>query len=152
MMRALATRRYRVAETKRPFRAAVRPTPGQREKTASRPGSIANAANTADTEAAVKVQTRVRVWLFGALSALSPERPMVLEFTSGFTARQVIEAMAVRCGPALPAQALDETGSLLRCCRLFVDGFPVEDLDLPLGADGPSVEIEMILLMGYEGG
>ncbi len=140
MMRATATRRYRVADNKCPGRGADRAQPRRRKNSPFQPDGNAGAV------------TRVRVWLFGALSALSPERPLVLEFTSGFTARQVIEAMAVRCGPALPAQALDETGSLLRCCRLFIDGFPVEDLDLPLGADGSAVEIEMILLMGYEGG
>ena len=94
----------------------------------------------------------VRVWLFGALAALSPERPVELHFPAGFTARNAIEAMAERCGPALLDQVLCAEGSLLRYCRVFVNGLPVEDLDLPLASDRPAVEIEMILLMGYEGG
>jgi hypothetical protein len=77
---------------------------------------------------------------------------VVLHFPTGFSARNAIEAMAARCGPALLDQVLDAEGSLLRYCRVFVNGLPVEDLDTALAADGPAVEIEMILLMGYEGG
>lgn len=94
----------------------------------------------------------VRVWLFGALSALSPERPMTLLFPAGCTSREVIEAMGERCGPALLDQVLEEGGSLLGCCRVFANGLAVEDLDAPLTGAGSAMDVEMILLMGYEGG
>ncbi len=97
-------------------------------------------------------QVAVRVWLFGALSTLSSERPLVLNFTPGFTVRDVINELGNRCGPAFLNQVLCAEGSLLRCCRLFADGSPVDELDAPLGADGSAIEVEIILLMGYEGG
>ncbi len=94
----------------------------------------------------------VRVWLFGALANLSPERPMVMTFPTGFTARDVIAAMAARCKPGLLEQVVCAEGSLLRHCRLFADGLPIDDLDAALSKDGSAIEVEMILLMGYEGG
>lgn len=100
-----------------------------------------------DTEIAVSV------WLFGALSTLGPKRPFVLKFSTGVSARQVIAAISERCGPAFLEQVLCTAGSLLRCCRVFADGLPVDDLDAPLLAGGGStVEVEMIVMMSYEGG
>ncbi|MHA1108397.1 MAG: hypothetical protein ACTSQV_04685 [Alphaproteobacteria bacterium] len=94
----------------------------------------------------------VRIWLFGALASLSTERPLALTFPAGSTARDVVAAMAARCKPGFLDQVLCADGSLLRHCRLFADGLPIDDLDAPLGEDGGAIEIEMILLMGYEGG
>jgi hypothetical protein len=64
----------------------------------------------------------------------------------------VIAAIGERCGPAFLEQVLWTAGSLLRCCRVFADGLPVDDLDAPLTADGSTVEVEMIVMMSYEGG
>ena len=94
----------------------------------------------------------VRIWLFGALAALSPERPLDLKFAAGFTARDVIKAMAERCDSALSDHVLDDAGTLVRYCRIFADGRAVEDLDTPLTGRTADMDIEMILLMGYEGG
>ena len=107
---------------------------------------------TAGTDSCPAAGIAVRVWLFGALSNLSVERPLVLNFAAGFTVRDVINEIGKRCGPVFLNQVLCAEGSLLRCCRLFADGSPVDELDAPLGTDGSAIEVEMILLMGYEGG
>lgn len=92
------------------------------------------------------------VWLFGALSALTPERPVVLRLGEGFTAYDVIEAMGDRLGPAFLDRVLCAPGEKFSHCRIFADGVTVDDLDTPLCAAGSTAEIEMILLIAAEGG
>ena len=97
-------------------------------------------------------EVRLRVWLFGILAAVTAERPVVLDLPRGFTAGDVIGALGARFGrefldrfPPTPAQTI-------KCCRIFANGEPVDDLDAPLAAQGASVEFEMILLVAFEGG
>lgn len=94
----------------------------------------------------------VRVWLFGALSALAAERPMILQLPSGIGAGDVIDAVGRRLGRPFLDQVLSGPDSLYRCCRLFANGHPVSSLSAPLAAGESAVEIELLLLMGYEGG
>ena len=42
--------------------------------------------------------TTVRVWLFGALSALTPERPLVLSLSERFTVGDVVARLGDRLG------------------------------------------------------
>jgi hypothetical protein len=93
-----------------------------------------------------------RIWLFGALSTLGAERPMMVQLRPDATAGDVIEAIGQRFGRRFLDQVLSEPGALFRCCRIFADGRPIHAFDEPLLPDGPAVEIEILLLMGYEGG
>lgn len=94
----------------------------------------------------------VRVWLFGALSALAPARPVVLGLAAGFTPGDVIAALGQRCGPEFLDRVLRAPGEKFSHCRLFVNGLAIEDLGQPVEAGGATAEIEMILLIAPEGG
>lgn len=93
----------------------------------------------------------VHVWLFGALSALTPERPLVLRLTERFTAGDVIERLGDRLGDEFTSRVLFSSDEKFSHCRIFVDGFAVENLDEPL-ATGEIVSIEFILMIAPEGG
>ncbi len=130
----------------------MRAPAGRRDSADEASGLRAGAVGPARARSKPNTEIAVRVWLFGALSALCSERPFVLKFSTGATARHVIEAIGERCGPAFLEQVLCTAGSLLRCCRVFANGIPVDDLDALLTADGSTVEVEMIVMMSYEGG
>jgi hypothetical protein len=94
----------------------------------------------------------VRVRLFGALAALSAERSLRLELPAATTIAGVLAALGERLGEAFLAQLLDERGAMRRYCRLFVGGYPVEDVGMPLDATADPTEIDIILLIAPEGG
>jgi hypothetical protein len=94
----------------------------------------------------------VRVWLFGALSALATERPLVLALAEGFTAGEVIGRLGDRLGDQFVSRVLSAPGEKFSHCRIFVDGFAVERLDQPIETNGATAEIEFILLIAPEGG
>jgi hypothetical protein len=92
------------------------------------------------------------VQLFGALSSLSPERRIGLALPSGATVADMLAALGERLGKPLLAHVLDHTGRKHRHCRLFVDGYPVEDVNARLAARQVPTQIEIILLIAPEGG
>ncbi len=94
----------------------------------------------------------VRVWLFGALSALATERPMVLPFTEGFTAGEVIARLGEKLGGEFVDRVLSAPGEKFSHCRIFVDGYAVERLDAPIPTSGATAEVELILMIAPEGG
>ena len=94
----------------------------------------------------------VRVWLFGALSALAPERPLVLCLAAGFTAGEVIARLGERLGDEFVSRVLSAPGEKFSHCRVFVDGYAVERLDAPIPTGGATAEVELILMIAPEGG
>jgi len=94
----------------------------------------------------------VHVRLFGALASLSAERSASVQFSSGATLADVLAALGKRFGEPFLAAVLDPTGAKHRHCRLFVDGYVVEDLQRALAATDQPTEIEIILLIAPEGG
>ena len=50
------------------------------------------------------------------------------------------------------ANVLDSEGKKLPHCRLFLDGYPVECLTVPVGSRVEPAQIEIILLIAPEGG
>ena len=94
----------------------------------------------------------VRVWLFGALSALAAERPMVLRLAAGFTAGDVIARLGDRLGDEFISRVLSAPGEKFSHCRVFVDGYAVERLDAPIPTGGATAEVELILMIAPEGG
>jgi hypothetical protein len=103
-------------------------------------------------EAAHPPCTNIKVWLFGGLAVLIDERPAVVEMSGTFTANDIIAELARRCGSEFLDIVMEKPGVMSKNCRLFLDGFAVEDIHLPLQTQGNRGEWEMILLAADEGG
>ena len=95
---------------------------------------------------------RIHLQLFGALASLGAERSINLELPPPATIADVLDALKERFGELFFARVLDKAGAKHRYCRLFVDGYPIEDLQTLLGATANPIEIEIILLIAPEGG
>lgn len=93
------------------------------------------------------------VRLFGILAGLVPENPTTLKLPAPVTAGDVVAAVQEWTGPAVfahPARTLGETSP---SCRLFVAGKPIEDFGARLENDGgAALDVELILVLAYEGG
>lgn len=94
----------------------------------------------------------VHVRLFGSLASPSSERSFRLALSAAATIADVLVAVGERLGDGFLAQVLDEAGAKRRHCRLFVGGFPIDDIDTPLAATCDPSEIDIILLIAPEGG
>jgi len=95
---------------------------------------------------------RADVQLFGVLAALSPERRIQLELPPGATIADLLAALGERLGEAILVHVLDPAGKKHRHCRLYVDGYPVEDVNEPVHAKATPTQVEIILLIAPEGG
>lgn len=95
---------------------------------------------------------QMHLQLFGALASLSAERSIKLELPPPATVADVLAALKERLGEVFLTRVLDETGAKHRYCRLFVDGYPVEDMQTLIDATAHPIEIEIILLILPEGG
>ena len=94
----------------------------------------------------------VRVRLFGALAALSCQQSVELMLPVGALVADVIAILGERLGEIFSAQVVDASGVKRRYCRLFVAGYPVENLQTPLYPTSDLTEIDIILLIALEGG
>jgi hypothetical protein len=94
----------------------------------------------------------VCVQLFGALAALSSQRSFELVLPAGAVVADVIAILGNRLGESFSAQVVDAGGVKRRHCRLFVAGYPVENLQTPLNPVSELTEIDIILLIAPEGG
>ncbi len=94
----------------------------------------------------------IEVWLFGLLSALTTERPVKLTLSAAANTLDVLTAMDERYGAELFMQIRDAERGILPCCRVFVDGAPLEDAFTPIAIGGSSAMVEMILIKAFEGG
>jgi len=94
----------------------------------------------------------IHLRLFGALAFASAERSVKLKLPTTATIADVLAIAGERLGAGFLAQVLDGTGSKHRHCRLFVGGYPVEDLQTALHATPDSNEIDIIGLIAPEGG
>lgn len=95
---------------------------------------------------------RVQVWLFGSLADEAAERPLAVEFNGPFTVGDVISELGRRCGPAFLDRVTDCGGGIVRTCRVFVNGEPVDDAATPVRTEASQTDIELILLTAAEGG
>jgi hypothetical protein len=94
----------------------------------------------------------VHVQLFGTLAALGAERSIRVELPACTRISEVLARVEQRLGAPLLVHLLDERGGKRRHCRLFVDGYPVEDVHDPLDGRSGWTEIDIILLIAPEGG
>ncbi len=95
---------------------------------------------------------RVRVQFFGALAALNSQRSVELVVPAGTLVAEVIAILGEQFGETFSTQVIDAGGAKRRYCRLFVAGYPVEDLQTPLYPANELTEIDIILLIAPEGG
>ena len=95
---------------------------------------------------------KIHVQLFGALAAHHAERSLQFDQPAGTTVIDMLTVAEQRLGAPLLVHVLDERGAKRRHCRLFVDGYAVEDLRTPLEGATGRAEIDIILLIAPEGG
>jgi molybdopterin converting factor small subunit len=95
---------------------------------------------------------RVRVQFFGALAALSGQQSVELLLPAGATVADAIAILGDRLGETFLSHVIDASGVKRRYCRLFVAGYPVEDLQTPFYPTIELTEIDIILLIAPEGG
>ena len=95
---------------------------------------------------------KVHVQLFGALAAHREERSLQFDQPAGTTVIDMLTVAEQRLGAPLLVHVLDERGAKRRHCRLFVDGYAVEDLRRELDGATGRAEIDIILLIAPEGG
>lgn len=93
-----------------------------------------------------------RVDIFGALAGRLRERSFQVDLPSGGSVHDIVHEVARRAGPEFAARALMPSGQLQRCCRVFVDGAPVDDPHACLPGGQDASFIELILLTSAEGG
>jgi hypothetical protein len=97
-------------------------------------------------------RVNAHVALFGALAAVSAQRSIELELPITATIADALAALGRRLGERFLAHVLDPVGAKHRHCRLFVDGYPIEDMRMPIDAAAEPTQIEIILLIAPEGG
>jgi len=95
---------------------------------------------------------QIHLQFFGALASLSVEQSIKLELPPPATIADVLNTLKERLGESFLARVQDKAGTKHRYCRLFVDGYPIEDLQTLIGATSNPIEIEIILLILPEGG
>ncbi len=110
------------------------------------PASVAQKPNQAGDALSVEV------WLFGLLATAAAERPLVLSLDGGATGADVLAALEARIDAATMDQVKNPGGGLLACCRVIVDGAPIEDMNRPIAPEGNTAKVEMILFKAFEGG
>jgi hypothetical protein len=97
-------------------------------------------------------RVKAHVALFGALASVSAERSIQLELPTTATIADALAALGGRLGEGFLARVLDPVGAKHRHCRLFVDGYPIEDMTMLIDAGAEPTQIEIILLIAPEGG
>lgn len=95
---------------------------------------------------------RVQVWLFGYLSDGIAKGPVTVECLAPFSVRQVVAELGRTLGPEFLERLTETTGELMRNCRAFVNGEPVDDTAAPIHTTASQTDIELIVLTAAEGG
>lgn len=94
----------------------------------------------------------VQVWIYGALAMSVGERPVAMHFSDGFSPSDVLAELSRRYGATFANQVMEPDGGKSRHCRMFVDGWAVEESEAPIHVRNPSTVVEIILLNSIEGG
>ncbi|MDP7601673.1 MAG: hypothetical protein QF605_09810, partial [Rhodospirillales bacterium] len=96
------------------------------------------------------------VALFGYLSTKAENDRLTLSVPGNAKVRDVIEIIGEACGPEITATFKNDSGEFIECCRIFVEGVLLDDLDAAIisknDQDKQLSNIEIILLMANEAG
>jgi hypothetical protein len=94
----------------------------------------------------------VNVGVFGYLATLTDKTQVTLHFPAAANVGDVVKAIGEACGAEVQAAIEDGAGGLAKCCRIFVDGAILDDVDSSLSPAGGQAEMEIIILMANEAG
>lgn len=94
----------------------------------------------------------LKVWLFGNLAPVANCRNFIVPLEAPTTLRAFLDEMAERFGPAFRERVMQENGELYSYCRIFLNGFPVSDLDDSIDPKNGVANLELIVLSSLEGG
>lgn len=94
----------------------------------------------------------VNVWLYGSLASVMARRPLALQLAEGFTLGEVFTELGRRYGKAFSDRVIGADGKKFSHCRVFVDGLPADDIEIPIPAGASPAMVEIILLTAIEGG
>ena len=99
----------------------------------------------------------LNVALFGYLSTKADKDRLTLNVPGNAKVRDVIEIIGDACGPESAATFKNDSGEFIECCRIFVEGVLLDDLDAMIspnndGQKNSMADIEIILLMANEAG
>lgn len=94
----------------------------------------------------------VNVGLFGYLATLTDKTHVTLHFPAAAKVGDVVEAVGEACGAKVQAAIEDGSNGLAKCCRIFVDGVILHDVNSSLSPAGGQAEMEIIILMANEAG
>ena len=94
----------------------------------------------------------VKVGGFGDLATLTDKTDVTLKFPKAAKLGDVVEAMGQVCGAQVQTAIEGEAGGLAKCCRIFVDGEILDDVDASLSPSGEQAEMQIIILMANEAG
>lgn len=119
----------------RPSRESSEPAAGGKKS------AVANAAD-----------ITLKISLFGILARHIPERPLMLTMPGTTTVSDLITYLEKEYLQSVPELATDDPAGLSPFCRVFIDGYPIEDFNLLVDNGKPVIDLEMILLLAYEGG
>ena len=110
----------------------------------------APASGSSEREGAAPI--RVKVWLYGMLASVSAERPLELRLGNSFSVADVLAELGRRYGQEFSDRVIGADGRKLSHCRVFVDGLPADDTEVPVHAGPSPALVEMVLLNAIEGG
>lgn len=99
-----------------------------------------------------KAEIEVQVRMFGIAAALTGERELTLRLPAGAIVSDVIATLAEHYNAALFDDVMSAAQKKTSHCRISVNGSLVRDLTAPLGTEGGSQIVEIILLSAFEGG
>ncbi len=105
-----------------------------------------------ESERAAAKELRAHVRLFGSLDPNGRNRSFDLTLPQPAFLQDVFRLLAQELGEEFLPRVLDPLGRKHSYCRLFVDGVAVDDANAPLPTSAETAQIEIVLLMGMEGG
>ena len=94
----------------------------------------------------------LNIALFGYLSTKAENDRLTLSVPGNAKVRDVIETIGEACGPEIAATFNNDSGEFIECCRIFVEGVLLDDLEARISSKGGPTDIEIILLMANEAG
>lgn len=94
----------------------------------------------------------VRVLMYGLIFQVTREQQVNLTVEAGATVGDVIDALGARYGAAFIDQVMRTAGRKASHSIVAVDNRIVHDLSMPLAPGRATATVEIILLIGHEGG
>ena len=94
----------------------------------------------------------VNVRVFGYLATLTDKTRVTLKLPSSAKVGDAVKAIGEACGEEVRAAMKDESGDLAKCCRIFVNGEILDDVNARLLPTDRRADIEIIILMADAAG